>query len=133
MDTFHRDSQKRMPSGGYPVFITTNTQGQAQYFSEDILCDLFVYEMQYACRLKKFEILAYKINPDHVHLIVIPGEEFDYSNIMHFLKRHISRNANYIMGYGKDDPAGTVVQVREKDTEATLGEGNNTEATLALY
>ena len=94
---FHRNSQKRIYVPGLPVFITTNTYQRFEYFLEDIFCHLLVEEINYAKKIKNFALIAFKINPDHVHMVIQPGTDFNYSNIMQFIKKHTARNANLIM------------------------------------
>ncbi|MBU0573696.1 MAG: transposase [Candidatus Margulisbacteria bacterium] len=79
-------------------FITTNTYNLHPYFGEEIFCDLFVEELEFCKKLKEFEIYGYKINPDHVHLMIQQGAKFNFSEVMHFLKRNFSQNANKIIG-----------------------------------
>ena len=50
------------------------------------------------CRnLKGFILYGYKINPDHIHLLIRPGERNNYSEIMRSLKTNFSRNMNRVM------------------------------------
>ncbi len=35
--------------------------------------------------------------PDHIHLLIEPGDKYNISKIMQFIKRHFSRNINYIL------------------------------------
>ena len=99
----YRNSQKRVYLPGVPVFITANTFNRFEYFREDIFCQLLVEEMNFAREAKKYDLMAYKIIPDHIHLIIQPdGEEYNYSQIMHFIKRQTSRNANLIMDEATD-------------------------------
>ncbi len=93
----HRNSQKRIYVQNAIYSITTCTFARYPYFTEDIFCKLFVQELELCQRVKGFELLGYKINWEHVHLLIQPSAEHDFSEIMHFLKRHYSRNHNYIV------------------------------------
>ena len=95
----HRNSQKRYYIDGVVYFITIGTHNRYPYFDIDLLCKLFVYELNVCQKLKKFDIHAYKINPEHIHLLIQPGGKYNYSQIVHSLKRNFTRNVNYVIGY----------------------------------
>lgn len=95
----HRDSQKRYYINNAIYFITTGTHNRYPYFEIDLLCKLFVHELNICMQLKKCKVYGYKVNPEHVHLLIQPLGEYNYSNIIHSLKRNFTRNANYIIGY----------------------------------
>jgi REP element-mobilizing transposase RayT len=98
----HRNSQKRYYIPGAAYFITTVTHGRYPYFEADILRDVFICEM-FICRsMRPFTLYGYAIMPDHVHLLIRPDEGHSYSKIMQFIKRHFTRNANYVLGYSDD-------------------------------
>ncbi|MFC1496583.1 transposase, partial [Candidatus Margulisiibacteriota bacterium] len=58
---------------------------------------MFIEKLLYCQKLKEFEIYGYKINPDHIHLLIQPNEKYDFSNIMGSLKRNFSRDCNRMM------------------------------------
>lgn len=95
----HRNSQKRYYINNAVYFITTTTYERYPYFEIDILCELFIHDLLICQRLKRFEILGYKINPEHVHLLIQPSKQYNYSDIMNSVKNNFSRNANRILGY----------------------------------
>jgi len=97
----HRNSQKRIYVDQGIYFITTNTYQSFPYFSEDIFCELFEAELELCKKLKGFEVYGYKINPQHVHLLIQTGEKFDFSNVMGALKRNFSRDCNTLMNDGR--------------------------------
>ncbi len=92
----HRNSQKRYYIPGASYFITTNTHLRRPYFKEDIFCELFVEELNLCQRIHNFKLFGYKINPDHVHLLIKPEGISDYSRIIHFLKKNFTFNVNKI-------------------------------------
>ena len=94
---FHRNSQKRFYIKGGIYFITTNTIEGISFFEEDLFCEVFVEDLWYAQSLKEFIIFGYKVNPDHVHLLIKPNEKYDYSKIMGSFKRNVSRDLNILM------------------------------------
>jgi len=93
----HKNSQKRFYELYYPVFITTNTNNRYPFFNENILCELFIETLFFCAKIKKYEISAFKINPDHLHLIIIPDASTDYSKIMGSIKRNFARDCNNML------------------------------------
>ena len=100
----HRDSQKRYYIDNAIYFITTNTHNGYPYFVDDILCELFVYELNWCKQIQKFKIHGYKINPEHIHLLIQPSGKYNYSETIHALKRNSSRNTNIVLGYDNSFP-----------------------------
>ncbi|MBI5755196.1 transposase, partial [Candidatus Peregrinibacteria bacterium] len=94
----HRNSQKRIYIPDAAYFITVKTLNNEPFFRESIFCDLFVENLRVCKRLKEFELYGWILAYDHFHLLIRPGDRFNYSKIMQFLKRHFTRNANVIMG-----------------------------------
>ena len=96
MYRLHRNSQKRIYVKNGIYFITTNTHNGYPYFKNDVFCDLFVETLNFCRELKKFDIFGYKINPNHIHLLIQPlGVNF--SDIIGSLKRNVSRNINCLI------------------------------------
>lgn len=99
----HRNSQKRI-YGEYVYFITCDVQDKIEFFKEEILCEFWIEEMRLAKEIKKFRLFAFCLNYDHFHFLIKPDNDVaNYSQIMQFIKRHISRNVNIILGYNKFD------------------------------
>lgn len=99
----HRNSQKRIYFKDAVYFVTTSTGNWYSYFKEQIFCDLFAEELRLCKQMKKFRLFAWFLGYDHFHMLIQPGDEFNYSDVMQFLKRNFSRNANYVMGFNKYD------------------------------
>ncbi len=97
---FHRNSQKRYYRKNSVYFITTNTCNRVPYFSDDIVCRLFVETMEYCRTIRsiyspyRFLLYGYKINPDHVHILLKQAEGFTFSDIMGTIKRNFARDCN---------------------------------------
>jgi REP element-mobilizing transposase RayT len=98
----HRNSQKRIYIDDGVYFVTTNTYLSYPYFENDILCELLVEEIMLCREMKKFKLFGYKINPEHVHILMQPDIKFNISKIMHSIKINFSRDANKLLGYGFD-------------------------------
>ena len=84
------------------------------YFIEDIFCELFVEELMFCQKLKGFELYGYKINPNHVHFLIKPNIKYNYSNIMHFLKKNFSQNINKIINYSNEHEFYRMQQCRRR-------------------
>ncbi len=93
----HRGGQKRFYGQDKIYFITTNTQGREIYFKEDLFCQLLIDNLKICKRLKDFLLFGFIIIPDHLHLLLKPNGKYNISQIMQFLKRHISRDLNFIL------------------------------------
>jgi REP element-mobilizing transposase RayT len=93
----HRNSQKRIYEEGAEYFITSVTHERFPYFDEPILAELFVRDLWFAMELKQFDLYGFTVMPDHVHLLIQPKEQFNYSQIMATLKRNVARDINNII------------------------------------
>lgn len=93
----HRNSQKRIHQENSIYFIVTKTFENFPYFKEQIFCDLFIEDLKICKELKKFKLYGFCLIYDHLNLLIHPNEKFNASKIMQFLKRHISRDINYVI------------------------------------
>ena len=94
----HRNSQKRDYQDNNVYFIVTKTFQNFPYFKEHIFCELFIEELKLCKELKKFKLYGFCIIYDHLNLVVHPSSDFNVSKIMQFIKRHFTRDINYITG-----------------------------------
>ncbi|MBU1092366.1 transposase [Patescibacteria group bacterium] len=111
----HRNSQKRYYDTNEVYFVTVKTQDNHPYFKEKIFSELLIEEIKLCKKLKKFNLFAFCIMYDHVHFLLQPGGKYNISKVMQFLKRHFTRNVNYIMEYNNElnsDPEGDIGQCR---------------------
>jgi len=99
----HRNSQKRIIFKDACYFTTSKTHYNYPYFRERIFCDLFVENLRICKQLKGFLLYGWVLNYDHFHLLIQPNDKWDISDVMQFLKRNVSRNINFIMGYNEND------------------------------
>ena len=99
----HRDSQRRIYLSNRIYFITTNTRNRFPYFKEALLGKLLADGITISEALKEFELMACAIMPDHIHLLVKPNASYNISQIMQFIKRHFTRDVNFVM-HGVGDP-----------------------------
>ena len=93
----HSNSQKRIYLKNYIYFVITITHKRFPYFEEDIFCRLFIDDLLFCQELKKFELYAYTIMPNHVHLLIKLRGEYNISRVMQSIKKEFSRDINYII------------------------------------
>lgn len=79
--------------------MVTKTWHNFPYFKEPFFCQLLREELKICKQLKKFKLLAWSIIYDHVNLLIQPSDEFNISQIMHLVKKEVSRDINYILLY----------------------------------
>ena len=94
----HRNSQKRFYDETNTYFITTNAKDKFPFFKESLFCELFVECLRLYKIMKQFELYAFVIIPEHLHLLIYPIGDYNISQIMHAIKRHFSRKINIIIG-----------------------------------
>jgi REP element-mobilizing transposase RayT len=91
--------QKRIFFDGATYFVTGVAQNWVEYFKEPIFCELFIEISKLAKEMKEFDLYAFVILLEHFHLMFIPHNAQDLSQIMQFVKRHYTRHINFILGY----------------------------------
>lgn len=98
---------QRAINGPYIYFVTTNTTYREVFFVDKKQVELLRRIIQNACRIKHFDLLAFCILPDHIHLLVYnrnvqsqrgfrnprcdTSSAFTLSNLMHSIKRNFAR------------------------------------------
>lgn len=95
----HRNSQKRIYIQNGIYFITTNTKDKFPYFDEDIFCELIIHQLEFCKKMYEINLHAYKINPDHLHLLFTVGNKYTISDVMFSLKKQSAHGINQILGY----------------------------------
>jgi len=88
---------KRIYINNAPYLLTTNTKNRYPFFQEDIFCNILIDVIAECQKIKPFELISFKINPNHVHLILQPTGRFNISKIMHSIKRVSSDQINQII------------------------------------
>ncbi len=89
-----------IPRAAY--LVTTNPINRISYFEEDALAMILQETIFQSCAIKGAVAIAFKINPDHLHLIVQVGEKCNISNVMQSIKRMSSININQVLDYGRE-------------------------------
>lgn len=75
-------------------------QDRIKYFDEPIFCEVFISSLRLSELFYKYDLYAFVVLNDHAHLLFYPHEVKDLSRIIQYLKRHITRNINFIMSFG---------------------------------
>jgi putative transposase len=84
----------RIDSEGQPYFVTTVTRERQPLFGDGRAANLFV-ETLYECRRRYgFQLLAFSVMPDHVHLLLLPQRRNTISDLMRFIKGAFARAYN---------------------------------------
>jgi REP element-mobilizing transposase RayT len=78
--------QKRLYVEGAIYFVTTRTFNHQKLFSQEEYCRLFLEVLDFCRRKSKFELFAFAVMPDHVHLLIRPADEYSISDIVHRVK-----------------------------------------------
>ena len=88
---------------GEIYFITTNIYQRSKIFNKDWACKLFI-DVLNKCRLKyRFKLYGYVIIPDHVHLLIMPDDKMNISEIIHRIKGNFAYQ--YIMARNHEGSA----------------------------
>jgi len=116
--TLHKGAQKRIYFEGATYFVTCVTHNFVEYFKEPIFCELFIAVLKLAIKIKEFDLYAFVVLLDHFHLLFRPHKVEDLPKIMHFIKRHFTRNANFILGYDNEGAiCKSLLRLGEKDNK----------------
>ena len=86
-------------------FITTIIENRRIIFKDEFACDLFVNLLTYYKFSCDYNIKAFVIMPDHVHLIIQPIGKYNISEIVKKIKGSFSRYYNK-----QNKTSGTVFQ-----------------------
>ena len=83
----------RLENGAY--FITTCTFNRVKIFSNPDYAQIIADAIIYGKRQNWYQLLAYVVMPDHIHLIIIHGSR-NVSAIMKSIKGYSSRKINLL-------------------------------------
>jgi REP element-mobilizing transposase RayT len=90
---------KRIYIKNAAYLLTTNCEKWFPYFVEDVFCNILIDNIAICQRIKPFELIGFKINPDHTHLIIQPTGDYNISQIMQNIKRVTSDHINQIINF----------------------------------
>jgi putative transposase len=76
---------------GGTYFFTLVTKNRKHLFQNPDLCDIFMTGVEKVKSLHPFDLIAYCLLPDHVHLLLsLPEGIMDYSNVIKEIKRYVT-------------------------------------------
>jgi len=78
---------------GGSYFFTMVTKNRKPLFKDTSLCDFFMAGVEKVKSRHPFDLDAYVILPDHIHLLIsLPAGIRDYSNIIKEIKRYVTKS-----------------------------------------
>lgn len=95
-------NQKRIHFDGAVYFVTTNTSDRVPFFREKVFCEIFVDVLRMCKILYDFDVFAFVIMHDHAYLLFMPHQSEQLGKIIQSLKRHISRDINFVLGFSQE-------------------------------
>ena len=116
----YRDSQRRIYLKDTVYFLTSATYNRYPFFNEEVFCNLFIENLRLCKKIKGFKLYGWVLCEDHFHLLIMPGDVFNYSKVMQFLKRHVSIDTQIVMGdkneqYNNNEGAIRESRLRDND------------------
>jgi REP element-mobilizing transposase RayT len=93
----HKNHHRPFDLCGVTFFVTITTYNFETYFADSLFCELFIEELRLCRQFKGFELHAFCILHDHVHLLITTGDKFCISEVMQSLKKEFSRDINQIL------------------------------------
>ncbi len=84
---------------GGTYFLTQVTHNRFHYFSEPAYIDVCLSALIHVQKYHPFELVAYCILPDHLHLLItLPIDQKDFSTIMKEFKKKATKELRKIIG-----------------------------------
>ena len=81
---------------GEIYFVTTNTFCRQKIFNNDRGCQLFIKVLADCRNQYKFRLYGYVIMLDHIHLLIMPPQGNNISDVMRHIKGRFARTYNQI-------------------------------------
>jgi len=78
--------QKRIFLDGASYFVTTRTHNNEKIFTNHQACQLFLEVLNYSHQKLNFELFAFVVLPNHVHLLIRPNRKNTISDTMRHIK-----------------------------------------------
>jgi len=89
---------KRYYEENVAYFLTTVTKDRVMIFKEPKNCKILLVTIEYFKLILDYRLYGFCIMPEHLHLIIHPFGEYDFSYIMKMLKGSFARKLNKING-----------------------------------
>ena len=86
---YHWKKLKRYNTPNHARELTFSCYKKYPYFSDSIACEIFLDYLDSARKFYKFELWAYVIMPDHIHILIWPDERgYIVPKVLHSVKGH---------------------------------------------
>jgi putative transposase len=89
----HRKRRKVYNTPYHAHFLTFSCFKRQAFFSGELAPRWFLESLDTARRATPFSLWAFVIMPEHVHLVIAPGETYDISRILARIKRPVTTKA----------------------------------------
>ncbi|WDI44871.1 REP-associated tyrosine transposase [Bremerella sp. P1] len=93
MATAHRKRRKIYDTPGDPHFVTFSCYQRQKLLSKDRTRQYVTEAIAKSQETVPFDLWAYVIMPEHVHLVVLPRENSEMASILKSIKQSVSRRA----------------------------------------
>jgi REP element-mobilizing transposase RayT len=90
--------KKRQFIEGVAYHVTSRTNDKKQVFACNLGKKIILLVLKEAREKFGFRLANFCIMPTHLHLLIIPGEKGNLSQIMHWIKTHSAKRWNRIHG-----------------------------------
>jgi len=89
---------------GSAIFITQVVEARQPVFQDNKLIELLRATLRNVKEIHPFTMLGYVFRHDHFHMIIQPTGEGNFSDIMHSLKPHFTKEYKKIIGLSSSQP-----------------------------
>ena len=89
---------RRFEGHGYPVLVTTNIEGRRPIFSGPLVSELMEQVISEVHAEERFELLAFVIMPDHLHLVLAVPQSTTLGRVMQLIKGRFANRCHKSFG-----------------------------------
>jgi putative transposase len=80
----------------YCHFVTSKTYRNAKIFSKEKAADLLIQTILEVRKKLNFQLLAFIVMPDHIHIMLVPDKRNSISDVMRHIKGRFARKYNQV-------------------------------------
>lgn len=96
--TYNDLRKGRHSEPGRPYFLTMVTDRRSRWFDDFAAARIVIADMQRLARERALESLAYVLMPDHLHWLLVLGDDEHLSRVARSLKGRSARRINLHLG-----------------------------------
>ncbi|PQO43721.1 REP-associated tyrosine transposase [Blastopirellula marina] len=93
MSDYHRKQTCRYDVPGDPHFLTFSCFQRLPLLARERTCRFFIDGLQRSREKNPFQLWAFVIMPEHIHLVLLPEENVKIKDILSSLKQSVSKRA----------------------------------------